>query len=461
MRKVLSHCSPLGLLRLLRSQWSRIAVPVVFTVFVVMRAVDRIFYKRVADRLVNYQLFFSILVPFGTQAAIMILAVPYALYMRHVEKDERYTLLNFFAYRSSCASSFGPFPQFILFMQSFYAQLGNTLTGFPTPFLGVTMIGILMNFMLVFTAFFAVVYLGTKFKSNHLAGCMLIILSSIVSCNVEMKDGSLGSYVNSHGQAALASPVWYIVFLVGTIPMGFSQVYTQKYLQLWDQDIMYASLWGGYWQCIAALMFFPCNWIPLPAPAEAQLPSQSLAYIRNGLICAMGSAPTEDPNDQLCVSDGGSAMFWFSMYLFFCTSFNVLGAWLMKYMSATWSTAGSVLCLDLSAMMSSMRWIMGPEARPMTLEQILGLALACCGMWQYSSAAEETDYAPEQEALAASTNLEASFKSKASLLSSLFNSPQRGAAAGLLSPAVSPTRTSALPAPRSAEAVWVARAEEV
>merc|ERR1719478_892629 len=197
---------------------------------------------------------------------------------------------------------------------------------------------------------------------------------------------------------------------------------------------MYATLWGGWWQCIAAIMFFPCNWIPLPDPAEVQLPSQSLTFIRNGILCTLGQAPTSDPNDQLCVSDGSSALYWFAMYLLFCTSFNVLGAWLMKYMSATWSTAGSVLCLDLSAMLSSVRCIMGPEARPMTLEQVLGLALACLGMWQYSAVAEETRYVgAEAEELAASGLVR-----KSSGLSSFFNSPQRGAAAGLLSPNASP-----------------------
>ena len=43
----------------------------VFFAFVSLRAVDRIFYKLVADRLVNYQLFFILLVPLGTQVAAL------------------------------------------------------------------------------------------------------------------------------------------------------------------------------------------------------------------------------------------------------------------------------------------------------------------------------------------------------------------------------------------------------
>jgi len=395
---------------------------------------DRLFYKRVADRLINYQLFFTILVPFGTQAVIMLLSVPYAMYMRCVEKDERYTLCNFFAFRSTCASPYGCFPQFILFMQSFWCQLGNTVTGFPTPFLSVTMIGILMNFMLIFTAFFALVYLKTSFKQNHLVGCILVIVSSLVSMNVELKDGSVGSYVDSHGHKATSSPIWYLIFLAGTAPMGFANVYTQKYLQAWDQDIMYASLWGGYWQCIAAVMFFPCNWIPLPAPATAQIPSESFQFMRNAIICSMGKAPTSDPNDLLCESDGGSAFYWFAMYLLFCTSFNILGNWLMKYMSATWQTAGSVLCLDLSAMLASSPMIMGAEATPVTFEQWLGLSLAGLGLWQYSQSKEVSvidDAIPVSADVVMDPELAMSARSHGSRRSSFFDSPLKE---GLMSP---------------------------
>merc|ERR1719353_1956339 len=120
---------------------------------------------------------------------------------------------------------------------------------------------------------------------------MLVILSSLASCNVEMLDGTFGSYVNSHGVV------------------------------------------------------------------------ESASFLQNAALCLLGYAPSEDPRDQLCVADG-TALLWFGLYITCCTAFNVLGCWLMKSMSATWCTVGSVLCLYLTAVFASSELLMGPEARP-------------------------------------------------------------------------------------------------
>ena len=68
----------------------------------------------------------------------------------------------------------------------------------------------------------------------------------------------------------------------------------------------------------------------------------------------------------------------------FNASFNVLLLWLTKRMSATWATIATVLCLDLTALFSMSRALMGDEAHPVTLEQYLGLALAALAMWVYN-----------------------------------------------------------------------------
>jgi len=365
--------------------WQNGSVAIVFTVFVLLRSVDRVFFKRVNDRLANYQLFFAaLLFPIGIQFTQLILTVCYVCYHRYYVGDTRYSLWNFMRWSSPLACRNGAFSQRILFLQSVVGQLGNAITSLPTPFLNITTVGLLLNFGVITTAFFARFYLGTKFAACHYLGCCLIIASSLVAINRELATGTLGTYVDAEGEVAQASGLWYIIFLVGVLPMGFANVYNQKYLQEDDLDIMYASWWGGLWQIVAGVLFFPMNWVPLPAPATAQAPGDTLAYLYNGCLCTFGIAPSSDPMDLACAVGDGSPAVWFGIYLACTMCFNVLLNWLTKYMSATWANIGSVLCLDLSAVLSMSTLFMGREARDMTLEQYLALFLAGIAMAVYT-----------------------------------------------------------------------------
>lgn len=365
--------------------WQRGSVAIVFTVFVLLRSVDRVFFKRVNDRLANYQLFFAaLLFPIGIQIVQTMLTVGYVLYFRFYVGDSRYTMWNFMRWRSPLACCRGAFPQSILFYQSVIGQVGNAVTALPTAFLNITTVGLLLNFGVITTAFFARTYLGSKFKACHYLGCALIIASSLVAINRELATATLGEYVDADGHLQQASGLWYVIFLVGVVPMGFSNVYNQKYLQEDDLDIVYASFWGGIWQIVAGVMFFPVNWIPLPAPATSRAPGDTLEYLWNGCLCTMGVAPSSHPMDLVCEAKGGSPAVWFGVYLLCTMSFNVLLNWLTKYMSATWANIGSVLCLDLSAILSMSPLLMGSEARPVTLEQYLALVLAALAMAVYT-----------------------------------------------------------------------------
>lgn len=371
--------------------WHQCRVWIVFTIFVLLRSIDRVFYKRVVDRLANYQLFFAaFLVNIGTQVMTIFLTVAYVWYKRFYEKDTRYTLCDFFSPRTELASGKGRFPQMVLWWCSAAQQVGNVLTSLPTSFLGMTTIGLLLNFTLITTMMFAVGYLGTKFHRAHYVGCALIIVSSIASMTVELQTGSIGTYIDANGKAEQSSPMWYLVFIAGTVPMGFANVYNQKYLQETDLDVVWSSYWGGWWQLLAGFLFFPINWMPLPAPATYQNPADTMTYLWNGCLCTIGIAPTDDPLDQVCAAGGGAAAVWFGAYLCCTMTFNVLLCWLTKYMSATWATIGSVLCLDLSALLSMCPLLMGSEARPVTIEQYVGLSIAGIAMIVYNFEDEET-----------------------------------------------------------------------
>lgn len=365
--------------------WQKGSVAIVFTVFVLLRSVDRVFFKRVNDRLANYQLYFvSLLFPIGIQLMQTVLTIAYVWYYRYSKGDLRYSLYQFMRWSSPLACNKGSFPQLILFYQSFIGQIGNGITSLPTAFLNITTVGLLLNFGVISTAFFARVYLGTKFSACHYLACLLIIASSLVAINTELASGTLGMYVDAAGHQQQASGLWYVIFLIGVVPMGFSNVYNQKFLQEDDLDIVYASFWGGWWQIVAGLALFPMNWIPLPSPATQQDPRDTMTYLYHGMQCTIGIVPTDSPLDQVCAAAGGSPAVWFGVYLLCTMSFNVLLNWLTKYMSATWANIASVLCLDLSALLGMSTLLMGSEARDVTLEQYLALLLAGIAMAVYT-----------------------------------------------------------------------------
>ena len=64
--------------------WENTELATVFILFVVMRAMDRVFSKRVVDRMANYQLmYYNILWPVGVQCAQFLMCLTWVLYQRY------------------------------------------------------------------------------------------------------------------------------------------------------------------------------------------------------------------------------------------------------------------------------------------------------------------------------------------------------------------------------------------
>ena len=116
---------------------------------------------------------------------------------------------------------------------------------------------ILTNLNVVWTVIISVIYLGSKYRQNHWAGCLLIVVSGLVAVTVELTPGSgedLGTYIDANGDELSTSTLWYVIFIVGTIPAGISNCYKEKCLKKAELDIMYACLWSGYWQILWGLI---------------------------------------------------------------------------------------------------------------------------------------------------------------------------------------------------------------
>jgi len=359
---------------------------------------DRVFNKRVIDRMPNYQLMYmNVLWPIGVQVATVLMCYVYVLYVNYDCKSKglqpKYDY-TFFLPGSKCATKQGkPYSQFRLSLFSFWDELNAVLTSLPAPYISLTMQSILTNLNVVWTVIISVIYLGSKYKQNHWAGCLLIIVSGLAAVTVELTPGSgedLNTYIDATGTERSTSSLWYLVFIIGTIPAGISNCYKEKCLKKAELDIMYACLWSGYWQVLWGIVMFPINWIKMPEPAQVNLPEDTFTYIENTWTCFLGTAPNAtNAQDLACESSGGSAAYWFIWYLLFNVLFNVLLLWLTKYMSATWATIGTVLCLDLTSIFSMSKALMGDEAEPITLEQGMGLVIAAIAMWVYNFTEEE------------------------------------------------------------------------
>eukprot|EP00937_MAST-01D_sp_MAST-1D-sp2_P001722 g1722.t1 len=377
-----------------RFTWENSQVAIVFILFVTLRAMDRVFNKRVADRMVNFQLMYvNIFWPIGVQLMTVLMCVGWVYYNRVTLGDKRYDW-NFLLPGASIASAAGAYPQWRLALFSFWDQLNAVITALPSPFIDLTSQSILTNLVIVWTVLISIPYLGTRYAQEHFIGCVLVIMSGLVAVVVEMQTGNppLGEYKTSNGILRSSSSLWFVMYIVGTIPAGISNCYKQKCLKSVDLEVMYSAQWSGYWQIVWGFLFFPLNWIPLPDPAQTHLAVDTGEFISRTMTCFFGGVPpplegmtnSTIQSDKACASPGGSAFVWFVVYLIFNVSFNVLLLWLTKRMSATWAAIATVLCLDITSLLSMSKVLMGSEATPVTLEQYLGLIIAGLAMWVYN-----------------------------------------------------------------------------
>ncbi|KAL1520522.1 hypothetical protein AB1Y20_022099 [Prymnesium parvum] len=396
--------------------WENSKLAIIFSLFVVMRAMDRVFSKRVADRMANYQLmYFNVLWPVGVQFFQILMCIAWVCYHRYRLGDTRYSW-KFFLPGAAIATAAGTsYPQWRLGLFSFWDQLNAVITGIPTPYISQNDQGIMSNFVIIWTVVISIFYLNTRYNQEHYLGCALIIMSGLVSVvvNLQTNDPPLGEYATASGGLQKSSALWYAVYVLGTVPSGISNCYKQKCLKSVDLEVMYASLWSGYWQILWGVIMFPINWIPMPAPAEPHYAQDTAHFIGRAWTCFWGSVPvdaqgnpyspatnvshtvysacntsivtwTYTANDEVCASAGGSAALWFVVYILFNVTFNVLLLWLTKRMSGTWAQIGTVLCLDLASLFSQFQFIMGSEAQVLTVQQWFGLIIAGIAMWVYN-----------------------------------------------------------------------------
>lgn len=369
-------------------------VPIVFVVFVVFRAADRVLIKRVANAVGSA--YFSVLMtwiwPLAIQVMTIIMLLGYiAMQRRQGNNDYNW---RFFLPGNPKASSLGAVPIIQLALFSLGDQLNAALSAPPTPYISQTMQSVMTNAVLIWMVIIAFLWLGTRFKQVHYIGCLLVVLSMMVGISNQLSNNDcsldgmesnqcLNAYKTDAGKWELLTmssmAIWYGLFLFSTVPAAVSNVYKQKVLQERDVDVWYATWWSGNFQVLWGWLCCWVSWLPVPGHST---PGETPALLSDTVSCLMGNAP--HAADIHCTVGSLPPVFWFVIYLFFNLSFNVCFLWLTKRMSAMWAQIATVLCLDLTNIFGQFKFIAGGGAQIMSLNDWLATITASMALWVYN-----------------------------------------------------------------------------
>jgi len=372
----------------------KIAVPIVFTIFVVFRAADRVFMKALQNRLLltSYNLIFtSFIWPAAMQAITFCMVFGYIGIQRY--QGNRGYSCGFFKLNQPLASSTGPIPTYMLALFSLGDQLNAAMSAPCGAFVSQPIQSVMTNFVLIWMAIVAFFWISVRFKLCHYLGMALVMVSVFVqfypyiannNCPRESDNMTSPLYVMTNSTECFSAygdafgnqvlmgsgpmAFFYIMFALSTIPAAVSNVYKQKVLQGVDADIFYVTWWSGWFQLLWGWISFPLLWIPLPGQ-EALNPGDTLETIANTFRCIGGDTlPTpEFPGGQVPSCGGSpSPLVYVLLYFSFNATFNLCITWLIKRISATWVQVATVLCLNLCNIFSTQHWIMGDSAQPMS-----------------------------------------------------------------------------------------------
>jgi hypothetical protein len=386
----------------------KFAVPIVFTIFVVFRAADRVFMKAVNNALnqPDYNLVFSnILWPFAMQIITAFMVTFYVIGQRsqgHKQYD-----CSFFLLGNKNASSMGAIPTYMLALFSLGDQLNAALSSPCSAFVSQPIQSVMTNFVIIWMALVGWFWIKVRFKLVHYIGMALVVVASLVQftpfvldndCEWESPNtaADVTCFEAYHSNAGGKNGEWikmgapqmlffYLLFIVSTFPAAVSNVYKQKVLQGVDADIFYVTWWSGWFQLLWGWVCIPLMWLPLPGQ-ETLPPQDTFKAIGETLTCIGGVDPGGVPS---CVSQP-PPWIYVILYFAFNATFNLCITWLIKRISAMWVQVATVLCLNLCNIFSSMPMIMGSSAQAMTAWDWAGALIVSAALWVYNMQPEVT-----------------------------------------------------------------------
>mmetsp|Transcript_73641 Transcript_73641/g.193197 ORF Transcript_73641/g.193197 Transcript_73641/m.193197 type:complete len:527 (-) Transcript_73641:21-1601(-) len=412
------------------SRFGKFLIPTVFVVFILVRALDRIFLYRIQKSMASYTTtVMSIYWPPMVQVMCFFVCLGHLAKKKYVDGDKSISMAWFSPWNPN-ASSQGIVPMIWVAQFSFWDQLNAIISAPPGPFIPLVLQTPLNNTVVLFTAFISYFYLHTRFKMVHYAGILLILISCLCGVLVELQGPDPSICKGLHlAQKAMDNPympstlvsdetrwavgnatdnciiglppykdangnvtyipfsilaLMYFLFILAVVPASFGNCYKQKKLKQVNLDVMWSFFWAGMWQVVWGLVMYPAVWIHWPSPGSSDdsqaSPSTMGRDIHDSWLCFTGV----NPNASITTCDGDPAWVWFIVYLLFNVFYNVFFNWLIKKLSGTWASIGSILCGNLCGILSQYAIFAGNSAELMNLEQWTALVLSSVAMWVYN-----------------------------------------------------------------------------
>ena len=239
---------------------------------------------------------------------------------------------------------------------------------------------ILNQMIIPVTLFGSFVFLHTKFKSYQLWGCAAIVVGACVASSdyflnpsVE-EDVVVSSDVSSSGNGMSLS-VAIIVYFLSVLPSAFSNIYKENRMQVNNMNEVHTSTLVSFYQLWIGFVFLPLLALPsLGGLSVAEMKSQ----MSDGFTCFMGTNPN-DPND-----DCSHSAYILLFYILLNFVYNVLLLVVTKRGSAVLLVVSQALSLPLTNIAFTLKPLMGPDVEPLTILDLIGIALVCIGFLAYS-----------------------------------------------------------------------------
>ena len=410
--------------------YKKYTVAVVFTVFIVLRACDNVFMKRLSFAPTPYfQVFVNLIWPFFITVMFGFWTCIYICWKRFYEKDERYGPGFLWIYTPLRTEKtpeqlkqikwyLRPGFRF-LFLVILQQQFSNVFSSAPQTYLNFVLYSLIKQAgTLGFCLMLTFILLKTRYRQTHYLGMFLSVVGVGVQlipyiqtppgtdpCDPDTLNGNTNStaanheatggncfhaYKNTAGSYVLLSTgamiMWLCVELFSWSGLASSLVHMEAAFKTCNMDIAWFSWMQAPMNLLLGIIFTPTMLIPWP---DAQHVSgkdffKVIGWTWDCFVNSKDTGPlTQEQQD--CSSQSLDPVV--VMFLYFCFNlfFNILMAWLLKNTSAIWMQVGNGCVQVLGQILCQFEPIAGKNGKyVLRFSDWTAIIVSITGFWLYN-----------------------------------------------------------------------------
>mmetsp|Transcript_8447 Transcript_8447/g.12591 ORF Transcript_8447/g.12591 Transcript_8447/m.12591 type:complete len:546 (+) Transcript_8447:183-1820(+) len=277
--------------------------------------------------------------------------------------------------------------------QSVYLYMGgldsgsSTLGAIAGAYCPGEMQTILNQMVIPLTMIGAFTFLGSQFERYQIYGSVLILIgAAVASSDYLFYPSHHGSHIDPSADAdapddnqthsgGIDLPVAISIYLISVVPSALSNIYKERKMKELDMNEVHTSTIVSFWQLWIGFIFLPMLSLPsLGGLSYEQMTSQ----LSDGYTCFTGVNP-HDSNGNC-----SSAAFYLMAYILVNFFYNILLLAITKRGSAVLLVMSQALSLPLTNIAFTLTPLMGDDAEPLSIMDLVGLVLVCIGFLAYS-----------------------------------------------------------------------------